>query len=66
MDIANELSKVFGKKVNFADISSPEKVRRIQKVLQEHPFVKEFGSTVDPDIVESTFLPMPFDLGHLF
>ena len=66
MDIANELSKVFGKKVNFADISSPEKVRRIQKVLQEHPFVKEFGSTVDPDTTESTFLPMPFDLGHLF
>lgn len=65
-DIANELSKLFGKKIDLADISSPEKIRKIQSVLQEHPFIKEFGTTVIPDEEDVVLLPMPFDLAHLF
>lgn len=63
-DIARELTKEFSKKVDFSDLSSIENIRKIQDVIKEHPFMKEFGNVVTSE--GEPILPLPFDLPHMF
>lgn len=63
-DIARELTKEFGKKVDFSDLSNIENIKNIQETLKKHPFVKEFGSVVTSE--GEPLLPLPFDLPHMF
>lgn len=70
-DIARELNKVFGSKVDFSDVSSLEKIARIQKVIEEHPFVRKFK---DVNIKDQTSyhepgdpaITLPFDVESMF
>lgn len=65
--IARELTKMFGKKVNFGDLSNLENITKIQKTLKEHPFVKEFENVVlhDPVSGPTRVIKLPFDLPHM-